>query len=120
LNSGSSPWAAPPALFGKGILQHRVSQTICPGWLQTVILLISVTRVDRITGMSHPAPGYILTFTEVILSAHSFELRISFCLTLQDSHSRVPFIYLRMFYFLGWQVLFIYLFCWYWALNSGL
>jgi hypothetical protein len=30
----------------------RVSQTICPGWLQAAILLISVSWVARIIGMS--------------------------------------------------------------------
>jgi hypothetical protein len=30
-----------------------VSQTICPGWLQTTILLISASWVARIIGMSH-------------------------------------------------------------------
>jgi hypothetical protein len=30
-----------------------VSQTICPGWLETSILLISASWVARITGMSH-------------------------------------------------------------------
>jgi hypothetical protein len=31
----------------------RVLQTICPGWLWTMILLISASWVARITGMSH-------------------------------------------------------------------
>jgi hypothetical protein len=30
-----------------------VPQTICPGWLRTVILLISASWVARITGVSH-------------------------------------------------------------------
>jgi hypothetical protein len=29
------------------------SQTICPGWPQTVILLISASQVARSTGVSH-------------------------------------------------------------------
>jgi hypothetical protein len=36
-----------------GVFWDRVSRTICPGWLQTVILLISVSWVARTTGMSH-------------------------------------------------------------------
>jgi hypothetical protein len=44
LNSGSSPWA----LFVMGVVQDRVSWTICPGRLWTTILLIA-----RITGVSH-------------------------------------------------------------------
>jgi hypothetical protein len=34
----------------------RVSQTICLGWLQTAILLISTSWVARITGVSHQHP----------------------------------------------------------------
>jgi hypothetical protein len=34
--------------FGDGL-----SRTICPGWLQTMILLISASQVARITGVSH-------------------------------------------------------------------
>jgi hypothetical protein len=33
--------------------QDRVSCTICPGWFQTVILLISASWVARIIGVSH-------------------------------------------------------------------
>jgi hypothetical protein len=36
-----------------GFLQDRVLRTISPGWLQTMILLISASWVARITGMSH-------------------------------------------------------------------
>jgi hypothetical protein len=35
------------------VFQDRFSQTICQGWLQTSILLISASWVARITGMSH-------------------------------------------------------------------
>jgi hypothetical protein len=37
----------------KGFFWDRVSWTICLGWLQTVILLISASWLARITGMSH-------------------------------------------------------------------
>jgi hypothetical protein len=53
LNSGTTPWATPPALFYDGSFWDRVSQTICPGWSQTEILLISASWVVRITGLSH-------------------------------------------------------------------
>jgi hypothetical protein len=43
MNSGPTPYATPPALFGEGFFQDRVSQTICWAWLQTVILLISAS-----------------------------------------------------------------------------
>jgi hypothetical protein len=53
LNSGPSPWATPPALFLWTFFWDRVSWTICPTWLQTVILLISASWIARITGASH-------------------------------------------------------------------
>jgi hypothetical protein len=48
LNSGPIPWTTPPALFC-----DRVWGTVCPGWLQTSILLISASWVAGITGVSH-------------------------------------------------------------------
>jgi hypothetical protein len=33
--------------------QDRVSQTVCPAWLRTAILLISASQVARTTGVSH-------------------------------------------------------------------
>jgi hypothetical protein len=35
-----------------GFFQDRVSWTICLGWLWTSILLISASRVARMTGVS--------------------------------------------------------------------
>jgi hypothetical protein len=35
------------------IFRDRVLGTICSGWLCTLILLISASRVARITGLSH-------------------------------------------------------------------
>jgi hypothetical protein len=55
LKSGPTLWATPPALFDDGFFQDRVSRTICPCWLWTMILLISASWVVRITGMSHCA-----------------------------------------------------------------
>jgi hypothetical protein len=37
-----------PSLFYVGYFQHRVSRTVCQGWLWTSILLISATSVARI------------------------------------------------------------------------
>jgi hypothetical protein len=48
LNSVPTTWATLPLFFWA-----RVSQTICPGWLGTPILLISASWVARITGLSH-------------------------------------------------------------------
>jgi hypothetical protein len=62
LNSGPTPWATPTALFCGRIFWHRVLQTICPGWLQTLILLISASWVTRIIGMSLQRPSYFVIF----------------------------------------------------------
>jgi hypothetical protein len=53
LNWGPTPWATPPALFCDRFFWDKVLWTICPGCLQTVILLISASWVARITGVSH-------------------------------------------------------------------
>jgi hypothetical protein len=53
LNAEPTPWAVPPALFYEGCFWDRVLQTICLGWLWTVILLISTSWVARIIGVSH-------------------------------------------------------------------
>jgi hypothetical protein len=52
----STTWATLSSLFFcvLGIFEiGRVSWTVCPGWLPTVILLISASWVARITGVSH-------------------------------------------------------------------
>jgi hypothetical protein len=51
----SATWATLPALFlfGVGYFQDRVSWTISLGWLETVTLLISVSQVGSIIGVSH-------------------------------------------------------------------
>jgi hypothetical protein len=43
----------PQPFFVLGFFQDKVLQTICLGWLWTVILLISASWVVRITGGSH-------------------------------------------------------------------
>jgi hypothetical protein len=53
LNTGHTPWATPPALFCDTFSQDRVLWTICLGWLRTRVLLISASRVARITDVSH-------------------------------------------------------------------
>jgi hypothetical protein len=57
LNSGPSPWATLPVLFCERFFQDRVSQTTCPAWLRTLIILISASWVDRIIGMRHQHPA---------------------------------------------------------------
>jgi hypothetical protein len=46
------------------VFQDRFSQTICPRWPQTMILLISASWVVRITGMSHRRPAASSIFKE--------------------------------------------------------
>jgi hypothetical protein len=41
-------------LYCIGYFQDRVSHTNCPGWLQTLILLISASQVARITYRREP------------------------------------------------------------------
>jgi hypothetical protein len=43
--------------FCDGFFHDRVSKTICPSWLQTMILLISASWVARITGVRHWRPA---------------------------------------------------------------
>jgi hypothetical protein len=57
LNSSPTSQATPPTLFREGVFQDRLSQTICPCWLQTVSLLISASWVARISGVSHQHPA---------------------------------------------------------------
>jgi hypothetical protein len=52
-------------------LRDKVSQTICPGWLQTVwlqttILLVSATWAARIIGTSHQGPASHQTFKSIL------------------------------------------------------
>jgi hypothetical protein len=49
----ATPWTTPPALSCSRFCRDRVWLTICLGWLWTLVLLISSSRVARITGRSH-------------------------------------------------------------------
>jgi hypothetical protein len=46
--------------FCVGYFLDRVSRTICLGWAQTKILLISASRVARITRLSHWYPADLM------------------------------------------------------------
>jgi hypothetical protein len=52
LNTGPKPWATPPALY-LCFFQHRVSCTICRGWLWNRVLLVFASSIARIIAMSH-------------------------------------------------------------------
>jgi hypothetical protein len=53
---------APPVYFYSGYFGDGVSQTICLGYPQTVILPISASQVARITGVSYQCPAALLMF----------------------------------------------------------
>jgi hypothetical protein len=85
------------------ILEMGVSQTICPGWPQTAILLISACEVARIKGISHQcwastllclAKSYSL-FQELLGSLSS--RKTALISTLLETHRR-PYVYLPLFY----------------------
>jgi hypothetical protein len=44
------------------VFLNRISQTISPGWLQTMILLISASWEPRITSVSHWCPAVVTIF----------------------------------------------------------
>jgi hypothetical protein len=50
-----------------GFFQDRVSWTICPDWLWTMIFLISASWVARITGVSHWRPAQAIFYLRVNL-----------------------------------------------------
>jgi hypothetical protein len=57
-------------VFNVGYFQYSVSRTVCLGWLQTAILLISMSWVARITGISHWRPAQfasLLLFNLIIV-----------------------------------------------------
>jgi hypothetical protein len=49
----STTWLTPTVHFALDILEMGVLRTICPGYPWTMILWVSASQVDRITGMSH-------------------------------------------------------------------
>jgi hypothetical protein len=52
--------------FCDGYFRDRVSWTLCPGWLQTMIHLISASWVAKITGMSHWHPTTVSVLLALI------------------------------------------------------
>jgi hypothetical protein len=54
----SNAWAKPPVHLLWLFWRWGASQTICPGWPQTEILLISASQIARITGVSHQSPNF--------------------------------------------------------------
>jgi hypothetical protein len=52
----------------------RVSWTICPDWLQTTILLISVSWVARITDVQPLMPGWCLYLVACFVVVFSWDI----------------------------------------------
>jgi hypothetical protein len=59
------------SFFVMGFFRDRVLQTICLGWLQTVILLISASLVARITDRTHQHPAENFYFKTILIFRHS-------------------------------------------------
>jgi hypothetical protein len=70
-----------PFCFVKDFFWDRASQTICPGWLQAIILLISASWVARIDRREPLAPSLIL-FWNILVILVPLHLHIHFRITL--------------------------------------
>jgi hypothetical protein len=66
----STAWVTPPALFCVGYFWDRVSQTICLGWLQTPIFLISASWVAWIASVSHQHQAAKISILKSLISVH--------------------------------------------------
>jgi hypothetical protein len=78
-----------PALFCVGYFPDRVSGTICPGWLWTMILQISASWVDRTTGVSHGHLTWVL-LSEQLISAFpglTFRSQTSVLLPVSETYN---------------------------------
>jgi hypothetical protein len=97
------------SFFCVGYFQDRVSRNTCPGW-QTLILLISASRVARTTGMSHWHLVNWLAFwggSEIVLSNNNLDTRyayyywgvISHCFPSRQSFKIpiIPIVYLCLY-----------------------
>jgi hypothetical protein len=83
LELGAFTLATPPALFFVKNFFKTVLRIICPGWLQIAILLISVSLVARITGLS----CWCLAFQSLILNSSYFvTVKLSHKSSIKISH----------------------------------
>jgi hypothetical protein len=62
------------SLFVMGFVKIGSRELFCPGWLETLILLISASWVVRITGMSH----WCLTICLFIIPLYTSEIVLVF------------------------------------------
>jgi hypothetical protein len=101
LKSRSTPWVTSPAPFCERLFQDSVSQTICPGWFRTAILLISASWVARITGANHWHPARSFAFTEFVsrqFQTHSWLVQFFYIkvLFLMSKWPHSPFLYWQL------------------------
>jgi hypothetical protein len=68
LGRHSTTWAIRPAFFYIGYFQDRVLRTICPGWLGTLIFLISASWVAKIAEVSHGHLAISITMGDLVTS----------------------------------------------------
>jgi hypothetical protein len=70
----STAWATAPVHFVLVSFGDGISWTICLGWSQTMVFLILVSQVGRITGVSHTCLAETVTFKEMSFFFFSFFL----------------------------------------------
>jgi hypothetical protein len=107
----SITWATLPAFFFcelcvLGIFQDRVLRTICPGWLQTAVFLISAFWVARITWLR----SFNMNSTDKCIF-------LSHLLLWSNVRNHRLLLSLWILKVLGF--FFIFYFWWHWGLNSG-
>jgi hypothetical protein len=98
LNSGFCTWKAGTLLLEprssplySGYFGHGVSHTICLGWPQTALFLISASQVARMTGMSRHtwlASSFRSSFTWHVSEMHSWSRVCLYFVPLRDGFPR--------------------------------
>jgi hypothetical protein len=91
-------WTTPLAFFCNEFFQDRVSRTICPGWLQTMILLISTSRVPRIIDVNPHCLAHVILLIDTthnpVRLLPSFYRKnnrgIEYLVVFQDHESGMP------------------------------
>jgi hypothetical protein len=81
------------------IFWNRVSQTICPGWFWTTILLITASWVVRITGVSTGAQHIMgmLKQTRSVVQGEREDEQMDLRALLGQQHSNVSHMSLSLF-----------------------
>jgi hypothetical protein len=98
-----TPWATLPLLFCDGFFWDRVSRTICPSWLGTVILLLWgwPQRLDPLASASWVNPTSSLNYL-FILKVLGYEFRALYSLGGHSITSAMPPTLFCYSYFFRW------------------